>query len=174
MFDLFRIRRASEDYVDLYDTATPNILDYVKKRLEPQIKWYDNKAKDALYMFYSFQALIIVFGAIIPIINIVNYPDNTAIRITSSILGGFITIITGFLQLTKAQESWILFRSTAESLKREYHMFMHNSREYSNPDLTQDEKDKLFVERAESDMLAEGSKYFSLREKMSRAGSSNK
>jgi hypothetical protein len=96
----------------------------------------------------------------------VNYPDSTAVRISSAVLGCLITITTAFLQLTKAHESWILFRSTAENLKREYHMFMHSSGEYANPNRTEDEKNKMFIERAESVISAEGSKYYSIRQKV--------
>jgi hypothetical protein len=41
----------------------------------------------------------------------------------SSIFGFIIIIATGFLQLTKSQENWISYRSTAELLKSEYNLF---------------------------------------------------
>ena len=90
--------------------------------------------------FYICQALIIVFGAIIPLVNVVTPTDDLSIRITSYVLGSLITIITGFLQLAKAHESWLLFRSTAENLKQEYHLFMQGGGGYSDPDLSSDEK----------------------------------
>jgi len=37
--------------------------------------------------------------------------------------------------------------------------------DYSDPNLTDEKRDKLFVERAESVMAMEGTKYFSIRQK---------
>jgi len=45
-------------------------------------------------------------------------------------------------------------------------MFMHSSGEYANPNRTEDEKNKMFIERAESVISAEGSKYYSIRQKV--------
>src|SRR5918994_1012903 len=163
---MFNFRRNRESYLDIYDNDKPNISDYITNRFERQVNWYHQKATDSRIIFYVCQALIIVFGAIVPIINVVgpNTTDNLAIRITSSILGSLITIIAGFNQLLKAQESWILFRSTAENLKKEYHLFMQRSREYSDPNLDEQQINKLFIDRAETIMSAEGSRYSSLRQ----------
>ncbi|HET7283592.1 MAG TPA: DUF4231 domain-containing protein [Nitrososphaeraceae archaeon] len=117
-------------------------------------------------IFLKFQVLIIGFGVLIPIVNVISYPDELAIRIISSILGSLITGITGLVQLIKAQESWLLFRSTAETLKREYQLFMQKSGDYSDSNLTEDKKNKMFIERTESIISAEGSKYFSFRQRM--------
>ena len=40
----------------------------------------------------------------------------------SSIFGFIIIVATGFLQLTKSQENWTSYRSTAELLQSEYHL----------------------------------------------------
>jgi len=45
------------------------------------------------------------------------------IKVLSAIFGGMIIVATGVLQLTKAYENWINYRSTAEQLKQEYHLF---------------------------------------------------
>jgi Protein of unknown function (DUF4231) len=50
----------------------------------------------------------------------------------SSIFGFIIIVSTGFLQLTKAQENWISYHSTAELLKSEYNLFKMKSGDYSN------------------------------------------
>jgi len=159
------LKRDKESYLESYSSDKPNISDYVKNRLEQQINWYHQAATNSRVIFYTCQALIIVFGALIPIVNVVApTDDDLSIRIISSVLGSLITIITGFLQLAKAHESWLLFRSTAENLKQEYHLFMQQGRGYSDPVLSSDEKNRLFVDRAEGIMAAEGSRYFSLRQ----------
>jgi hypothetical protein len=74
------------------------------------------------------------------------------VRVISSVLGAIVVGATGILQLTKAQESWIIFRSTAETLKKEYNLYMLKAGDYSDPNLTDEKRDKLFIEIAESVM----------------------
>ena len=40
-------------------------------------------------------------------------------RIISSIIGGIIAVSTGITQLEKYQENWILYRTSAELLKKD-------------------------------------------------------
>jgi hypothetical protein len=122
---------------EIYDLNTEhkaNISDYLKFRFKPQVDWYEKHALSNMQKFYFCQVLIIVVGASIPIINVFGIgglTNDNGIRIWSSVLGGTITILTGFLQLTKAHENWILYRSTVESLKREYNLFSLDAAEYS-------------------------------------------
>lgn len=142
----------------------PSVSDYIKKRLENQLNWYSKKAKDNLYRYYKIQILVLGASALIPIVNVVD-GHELAIRIISSILGAIIVGATGLLQLTKSQESWIIFRSTAETLKKEYNLYMLKVGDYSDSNLVDDKRDRLFIERAESVMSMEGTKYVSLRQK---------
>lgn len=150
-----------------YQTLTPTISDYLEKRFKPQLEWYEKKAKDNMLRFRVLRISIIVLSLLISIVNATGLASNsndtargtqlfTAI-ISSSILG-----FTSFLQLTKSQEDWILFRSTAERLKSEYQLFMHNTKPYSDF-ATNDEtsKTKLFIERIENIYLTEGSEFTS-------------
>jgi Protein of unknown function (DUF4231) len=95
----------------------------MKKRLENQLNRYDKKGKSNLYRYYKIQVLIIGVSALIPIVNVVGSYEIT-IRVISSVLGVVIVGSTEILQLTKTQESRIIFRSTAETLKKEYNLYM--------------------------------------------------
>src|SRR5215831_9505642 len=129
----------------------------MKKRLENQLNWYEKKAKENQYRYYKIQILILGVSALIPIVNVVD-GHEFAIRTISSILGAIIVGATGILQLTKAQESWIIFRSTAETLKKEYNLYMLKAGDYSDLTLTDDKRDRLFIERSESVMAMKGTK----------------
>jgi len=154
----------SKDF-EWYDSdKQPNVSDYIKKRLENQLNWYDKRAKAHLYRYYEIQVLILGVSALIPIVNVVGGYEMT-IRVISSVLGAIIVGATGILQLTKAQETWIIFRSTAETLKKEYNLYMFKAGDYSDISLTDDKRDKLFIERSESVMAMEGTRYFSIRQK---------
>lgn len=57
--------------------------------------------------------IIIIIGAIIPIVNALDFADLQTC-IISSILGASVVIITGLTQLEKYQENWIIYRTTTE------------------------------------------------------------
>lgn len=81
-------------------------------------------------------------------------------RIISSILGGVVVVSTRLTQLEKYQQNWILYRTSSELLKKEKYFFENNAGEYST--LSENEKTKLLVERVESIVSAETSKYFTI------------
>ena len=117
--------------------------------------------------FYLFQVVIVFFGAIIPIINVLptgdlNLIDPNLIKVSSAISGGTIVVATGLLQLTKAYENWINYRSTAEQLKQEYHLFELKAGDYYSDEKTPSkDKERVFVENVESIIRLEGKKYLS-------------
>jgi Protein of unknown function (DUF4231) len=84
----------------------------------------------------------------------------------SSITAGIIAVATGLTQLEKYQENWILYRTSSELLKKEKYFVENSVGEYSNLDDTQ--KNKLLVERIESIVSAETSKYFTIHQPSQR------
>ena len=120
-------------------------------------------------MYRYFQITIIVVSAVIPLINLTASTDPWASHgalITTAILGSIIAIVTAFMQMEKYFESWILYRTTLESLKREKVLFQNNVGEYSK--LTEVEKHQLLVERVESLLSSEHSKFFALQQQTAR------
>lgn len=132
---------------------------YKDNRLQKQIDWHTHKAKENKRWFRLCQIIILIAGAIIPIINVANVADPQT-RIISSIIGGIIVVFTGITQLEKYQENWILYRTSAELLKKEKYFFENSAGEYSN--LNDVERNKLLVQRVESIVSAETSKYFTV------------
>ena len=119
------------------------------------------------YIFYILQVVIISISVLIPIVNVVNVPppDTPLVKIASSVLASIIVGAAGINQLTKANETWIIFRTTAETLKKEYNLYMLKAGNYSDTKLTDAKRDRLFIERSESIMAMEGTKYFALRQR---------
>jgi len=120
---------------------------YVKNRLDDQIDWYSKNATKNKSRFHGFQIAVIIIGAIIPLVNLVDFAP-TEIRIISSILGVIIVGVSGILQLKKYHENWISYRSTEEALKKEKYTYENNAGEYSG--LDEEKKLKLLVENVES------------------------
>ena len=75
-----------------------------------------------------------------------------------SVTVGIILATTGILQLLKSQENWVLYRSTAEILKKEKELFLNSVGDYSN--IGDENKHKLLVERVESVISSENTKFF--------------
>ena len=104
-----------------------------------------------------YQIITLFVSAIIPVINVTDFADFP-IRILSSVLAAIIAVATGISQLEKYQENWILYRTNSELLKKEKFFYESNAGEYSN--LSEDDRNRLLVERVESLVSAETSKYF--------------
>jgi hypothetical protein len=143
----------------------PTVQEYIENRFKDQLEWYEKHSKSSMIKFYLCQVVIVFFGAIIPIINVLPTGDPNLdpnlIKVSSAIFGGTIVVATGLLQLTKAYENWINYRSTAEQLKQEYHLFELKAEDYSDENKSKDSKERLFVEKVESIIRLEGKKYLS-------------
>jgi hypothetical protein len=164
-----KLFKNSED-VEIYShEKEPTIEDYIEKRYKPQLQYYENHASNNRVRFYISQIIIIVVSALIPIINTIpsDIENIDTIKMASSLFGFIIIIATGFVQLTKSQENWISYRSTAELLKSEYHLFKMKSGDYSNEKMGNDNKkrEQLFVNRIETIISEEGKKFLSAHEK---------
>ncbi|HEX5978822.1 MAG TPA: DUF4231 domain-containing protein, partial [Nitrososphaeraceae archaeon] len=148
-----------------------NIEDYLDNRFYPQLEWYEKHAKISRYEFYLCQAVIVIVSALIPIIN-VSVASDYIIKLFSSVFGAIIIVATAVLQLTKAYENWINYRSTAEQLKQEYQLFALEASKYSDEELgnrttNKDSKEKLFIMNVELLIESEGKKFLSIMSKRS-------
>ena len=133
--------------------------DYLTERLEKQLRWYGDKSAENKKKFHLFQWIIIATGALVPIVNTIG-PAGDSLRIISSILGGIILAVTSLIQLHKYQENWILYRTTAELLKKEKYLYLNDAGDYSGLDPSK--KKKQLVERVEVIVSSETSKYFAI------------
>jgi uncharacterized membrane protein YbaN (DUF454 family) len=135
---------------------------YFNTRLEDQLHWYSEKAGKNKKRFYAMQIIIIVTGASISIVNGLRVSDALLgyIGVFSAILGAVVIIVTALLQLFKSQENWILYRTTAELLKKEKFYYLNSVGEYAG--LSSEQKEKMLVERVETIVSSESSKYFSV------------
>jgi hypothetical protein len=149
---------------------------YVTERLDDQISWYGKKSAYNKSRFRICQLIVIVASAVIPIINlgipftgeIIPDPDlktifssNLALGITAT-LGAVITIVTALSQMDAYFETWVLYRTTAEVLKRERFLYVNGAADYST--LSEEAKNKLLVERVEAMLSSENSKFLSLQQ----------
>jgi hypothetical protein len=131
---------------------------YLKERFKPQHSFYKQRVRHYELLYHGFQILIIIASAIIPIVNLTtSTSQDNNIRIVSSLLGTAIVIFTGILQLAKAQENWILFMSTVDSLENEYYLFSHSIEPYSK----EEDRNKIFIQGIESIIRSKSKQYVS-------------
>jgi hypothetical protein len=155
----------SDDVRDMSKQLPP----YVSERLDNQISWYAKKAAYNKLRFRICQLIVIVASAVIPIINLGipltpltdSVSPYVALGVTA-ILGAVITIVAALSQMDAYFETWVLYRTTAEALKRERFLYINNAADYSG--LTEEVKNKLLVERIEAMLSSENSKFLSLQQ----------
>lgn len=96
--------------------------EYIKKRLDHQIKWYSDKSATNKQLYLFCKIFEIVTAAIIPFLS--GYTDKCPyIKFAIGVLGVIIAILAGVLLVFKFQEKWTQYRTTSETLKHEKYFF---------------------------------------------------
>jgi hypothetical protein len=127
------------------------------ERLESQIRWYDSKSGAAQRNFKWGRYFVIASSAAIPLAALTGYPMVTAI------LGGLIAICEATQHVNQWQHNWITYRSTCEALRHEKYTYLERADPYD--DLDDKAARKLLVERVESLISTEHSKWIASQEK---------
>jgi hypothetical protein len=131
--------------------------DPILQRLEEQIVWYDSKSTSNMHWFKRIKITEIVAAAIIPLLAASHFAQAASI---TGVLGVFITVFEGMLQLNQYHENWIRYRSTCESLKHEKYIFLGGATPYGNAEKPM----ALLAERVESLVSQEHAKWESVQQ----------
>jgi Protein of unknown function (DUF4231) len=119
--------------------------EYVKKRLEIEILWYDGKSTQNKWCHTVTRGVEIVCSAVIPLLAGFAKESRPEVAIIMGVLGILVATAAGFSSLLKFQENWIKYRTTAESLKKEKYLFQTKVQPYDgNEPLT------VLVQRVET------------------------
>jgi len=118
--------------------------DYVDKRINDQIRWYDGRSITNKRWFKRLRFAEIVVAATIPFLS--GFADRAlAIKIAIGAMGVFVAVIASLLGLLQLQVHWIEYRATAESLKKEKFLFLTQTDPYHRNDAFH-----LLVQRVEA------------------------
>lgn len=118
--------------------------DYVDKRINDQIRWYDGRSITNKRWFKRLRFAEIVVAATIPFLS--GFADKSlAIKIAIGAMGVFVAVIASLLGLLQLQVHWIEYRATAESLKKEKFLFLTQTDPYHRNDAFH-----LLVQRVEA------------------------
>lgn len=126
-------------------------------RLESQIAWYDTKSQSAQKYYKWSKYAVIAASALIPILAVTDW------KYAAALLGALIAILEGMQHINQWHHNWITYRSTCEALRHEKYTFIERADPYD--DLEDVEARKLLVERVESLISTEHSKWIASQEK---------
>lgn len=120
--------------------------DYIEKRLDDQITWYDKKSQWNQKRFKTLRILEIIIASSIPVLAVAS-KESIGFRYATIILSALITVIISIQSLYKFHEDWIEYRMIAETLKHEKYLYKTKTGIYNAGEVT---TLNLLVERIES------------------------
>jgi hypothetical protein len=122
---------------------------YIKERLDDQIKWYSSKSRSNQKMYKRLRFLEISSASTIPFLSGFSSTIPYSEWIIA-LLGMVIAISAGAGSLFKYHENWLEYRSTTEALKQEKVLYLTEVAPYDTED-----RFKVLVTRAENIMSNE-------------------
>ena len=132
-----------------------NIKEYLEKRVDDQINWYDQKSKDAQKWYKRLQKAEIILASLIPLLS--GYvASNKCIAFVVGLFGAVIAVIESISKLNKYHENWIQYRSTCEMLRYQKHLYLIGSAPYNNQDET---IENIFVRNIENIISSENNQW---------------
>jgi len=136
-------------------------FEYINRRLESQRKWHSDQAGWNKKWFYTVEIITLVAGALIPIINVIDWPSGShVVRILSASLAAILVVAASLGRLYKFQENWLNYRGLTEALRREEEMYLNRVGEYGV--LSDQERNRLLVERVEGILASTTTQYLTL------------
>lgn len=137
-----------------------SIDEYIAKRVNDQIEWYDKKSQDAQNRYKFSQLIEICAAALIPLLS--SYTANCRkMALLVGILGCIITAIEGMERLFKWHEMWIEYRTTCELLKYHLNLYLTHTGPYNDDSESYENR---FIRNIEDIIASENSKWKILNE----------
>lgn len=129
---------------------------YLEERVTKQREWYETKANENKKTFISYQTVIIILGAVIPVLvtceSIVPFLKLYGGQITA-VISAVISVIAGLDKLKQPQPNWFNYRANEEAIKKEEWFYRYKAGPYKK--LQANDAQILFVERIESIISAD-------------------
>lgn len=123
-------------------------FEYLQRRLEPQEKWHDEKARWNKWLFYTAEVATLLAGAAIPVVNLWAVKDAYLAGVLSAIFGGLVVVAAAVGKLFKFHDNWLHYRALVEALAREKELYSAGAGDYAPID--EAGRNRLLVERVEN------------------------
>lgn len=149
-----RWETSARAYSSLVDDQPEHPVTVTLARLEDQLRWYDGKAVRTQRSYKWLKAGQLAVGAAVPVV--AGLSVHAAVTAT---LAALVVLAEGIQQLNQWQTNWVLYRSTAEALKREQFLYRSQAGPYREAD-----RDALLAERVDDILSHEHLKWTEARE----------
>ena len=103
---------------------------YMTDRVDHQIDWYSRRSARSKRLFLSFEISAIASAALIPVVT--QWLDPSWASVTIATLGSLSAVIASTVSLLQSRDRWAEYRTTAETLKHEKHLYMAGAGPYEN------------------------------------------
>jgi Protein of unknown function (DUF4231) len=123
-------------------------FDYLQRRLKPQEKWHDDRARLNKRLFYAVEVATVLAGAAIPVVNLWAIKDAYLAGLLSAIFGGVVVVAAAIGKLFKFHENWLHYRALVEAIAREKELYSAGAGDYAAVD--EAGRNRLLVERVEN------------------------
>ena len=132
-----------------------DIKEYIEKRVDDQITWYDKKSQEAQKWYKRLQVAEIILAALIPLLS--GYSTSCVqIAVIVGLFGAIIAVIESVSKLNKYHENWIQYRSTCEMLRYQKHLYLTETAPYNRQDET---IENIFVRTIENIISSENNQW---------------
>ena len=148
--------------------------EYLEDRVEAQRKWYELKANKNKSEFFSNQTIIIILGALIPVLIAFESVSTTLKDYggpITAIISAVIAVIAGLDKLKQPQLNWFNYRANEEAIKKEEWFHKYRAGPYRG--LPDKEAEKVFIERIESIIASDIARITSIVDKVEETDSKN-
>ena len=124
---------------------------YLEERAIVQREWYEAKASENKKLFIKYQTIIIILGAVIPVLvvfeSVVPFLNDYGGPITA-LISAAISIFAALDKLIQPQPNWFNYRANEESLKKEEWWYKYLAGPYKG--MSSEKADIMFIERVEN------------------------
>jgi hypothetical protein len=117
--------------------------DYLKSRYRKETDWYDKKAIWNHRAYQVLQWTAIVLSASTAVLVVI---ESGPVKWVAVVIAVLVAISTTALKTFKYQENWIGYRTTCETLRKEFPYYEAGIHGYEDAE----DKEALFIERVES------------------------
>lgn len=119
------------------NSLTMNANDYLVKRIDDQIDWYEKKSSLNQKRYKQLQLAAIIFSSAIPLLTAISFESlEIVIRFVIALLGALIAVTSAVLTLYKFQENWVNYRATAEALTQQRLLYLTRISPYDSDEHT--------------------------------------
>jgi hypothetical protein len=112
-------------------------VEYLRERLEDQIRWYSDEAGRNKKWFMILKFFEILFALLLPVFTVISFiftGEEILYKVAVIIIGVLLSGISTIQEFFGFHKKWIQYRTTAEALKHEKYLYVTRCYPYNGKD----------------------------------------